>query len=169
MSSSVRLNYHEAGHALIARALGRPLDLVALGPDGGMIKATSPLAGEGSPEALEESLVVTFAGEIAERYAPSSPLSMSAALHADSNGGPDPFAGLLTTSEHELTEQPSDDELVEHYRARLGDEVIERARALAVELVDRKAVLGDLELVADRLLLAGLLTSDDLDRILAHA
>jgi hypothetical protein len=166
--------YHEAGHALVARAVGRPLELVAVSVDGGLTKTAGPLAADRTDEELEKALTVILAGEAAERYAPTAPSgSAAAAQAADSNGGGgggDAYSdGLVAMMTARADDGPTDAEVVARYREDLGDEAFERAWRLAHELVDRKAVLGQLELVADRLYLHGVLTSDDLDRILAPA
>jgi hypothetical protein len=61
---------------------------------------------------------------------------------------------MAALADVDLASTPSDGELVEHYRSRVGDEVVGRAERLAREFIERDAVLGRLELVADRLYLA---------------
>jgi hypothetical protein len=165
--SLVRAAFHESAHALLSRDFRRPLELVAISPDGGVTKASAPFAGDGSDEELERAVVLVLAGEIGATYAPAAPLNVEAASHAGTNGGPDPYAGLLATAG--LPDGPSDHDVVERAREILGDEAIERARALAVELVERKATTGILQRLADELLWRGALTGDELERILAPA
>lgn len=160
--SLLQMSYHEAAHALIARSLGRPVEVVSILAEGGGVTATAgPIAGDRSPEALEQALVIVFAGDVGSAYAPRSG-NPDIAAAAGANGG-----GVVPTEGDAYG--PTDAEIIERYRADLGDEAIERARALAVELVDRMAVLGVLERVADRLYLSGLLTADDLERLVAQA
>ena len=163
--SLLRLAYHEAAHGLVARDLQRPVELISLlEPDyGGATKTGAPIAGDRTPEALEQGLLIVLAGEIGESYAPIGPHVPDAEAHAETNGG---ARGAPASSAPART-GPSDEEIVEHYRAELGDGVVERARMLAAHLVDRKHATGRLELVADRLLLSGVLTGEELERLLS--
>jgi len=158
---SLRACYHEVGHALVTRALGRRVELIAACPDGGVTRQ-APLAADASPEEIERGLVAAFAGEIAEGYAPPAPSALEV---ADWNGGEALVAGLLALRDVE-PERPSDEDAIEHYRQKIGDEAVERARMLSVELVGRLHDLGRLEAVADRLYLVGVLTGDDLETLL---
>lgn len=72
MSERVRIAYHEAGHALIARSLGRALESVSLSFAGGLVRQ-EPLAENATDDEIERALVVVFAGPEAERYAPETP------------------------------------------------------------------------------------------------
>ena len=163
--STLALAFEEAGHALVSLAYGREIDTLAISPDGGLMKTSGPIAGDGSEEELRRSLVITFAGPIARAYAPPSP-HPDALEKATSNGSTALVRGLLAASEHKPAEQPSDCEIIEHYRERLGDETIEQARLLAIELVDRLHAVGKLERLADELYWRGEIRGDDLGRIL---
>lgn len=68
---SERAAYHEAGHALAARALGLTVDSVSLGPfdGGGVTQLRQRLAADSTLDEIERALTVLFAGEAAERYA----------------------------------------------------------------------------------------------------
>jgi hypothetical protein len=162
--SSLRLAYHESGHALIARDLGRRVESVAISPDGGAVHE-EPLAPNGTPEEIERGLVVVFAGLAAQNYAPPGPISPAALEKADSNGGIVP--GLVALRDVDFQATPSDDDVVEHYRERIGDEAVERAKVLAYQLVDRKYLIGQLQQIADELLWRGVLSGDDLEKLLA--
>jgi hypothetical protein len=64
-----RVAYHEAGHAIAARALGIPIIAVSVSPFGaGGHCQLEPLAGEPSPDDLEDALVITLCGELAEGH-----------------------------------------------------------------------------------------------------
>lgn len=120
------------------------------------------LAPEATDEELERGLVVVFAGQEAERYAPSGP---------DPNrNGDDPYftEGELAylALKDESGEVPSDVDVITHYTERLGEEAVERARSLAAELVERMHVLGKLERLADELLWRNHLTGEDVERLL---
>jgi hypothetical protein len=170
---SLALAYHESGHALVGLAQGRELDLVAVSLDGGITRWAEPLAGDRTPEALERGLVVLFAGQVAESYAPSSP-HPDAIQRASLNGGyrlADPYA-ILDDLDPDVPEPgpaggPEDDEIIQRFLEELDDETTEdRAKTLAVELIERKHIVGHLELLADRLYLSGRLTGDDVKAIL---
>jgi hypothetical protein len=156
---SVRLAWHEAGHALIARSLGRRVESVSIGPGGGAVRE-EPLAPNGTDEEIESSLAVVFAGLEAERYAPSGP---------ERNGDSPWFTPeevAMLEAEPVLADGPSDDAVVEHYESRLGAEAVERARELSRELVMREHVIGRLGQLAGELLWRHELTGPDLERLL---
>jgi hypothetical protein len=149
----------------VARDFGREVVELAVGVDGtGIVRTAGPLAGDGSPKQLEQAVTIVLAGEVGASYAPRTPLSPSALAHAHTNGGDAIAASLLAMDGAE--DGQLDDEVIAQAREILGEEAIERARTLAVELIERKSVTGVLELVADRLLLHGALSGDDLERIL---
>jgi hypothetical protein len=167
MSTLLAAAYHEASHALVARALGRPLQTVAISVDGGVTRTSEPLAGSGSNEELERMAVILFSGQAGETYAPKLP---AVAVNAEENGHAslDAFtAGLIATTG--TTDGPSDASVLEQIGEKIGPEAMERARALAVELVDRNHVVGQLERVADELLWRGELSGDDVEVLLDAA
>jgi hypothetical protein len=156
MNPFVSSAWHEAGHALVALRLGRTIETISLSPDGaGVVRQQKPVD-DPDDEEIARSLTVVCAGEAAERLAPHPRV-----VAPERNGGltTRELLALVDVAEREGT--PSDAEHVEHYRARLGDERIERIEALAEELVTREHVLGNLELLADELLLRGHLTGAD--------
>jgi len=157
---SIQACYHEAGHALIARSMGRPVKLIAVSPDGGITQTTEPLAGDKTAAELEKALTIILAGEAAAGYAPAGP-------SPDAVAAADPYGGIGIVPEHGADSGPDDDQVVDVYRQRLGDETVERCRELAVELVGRERDLGQLGRVADALYLRGLLDAQDLEEILA--
>lgn len=166
MSTPARVAYHEAAHALIALAFGRKVDTVSASFVGGSV-LEEQFAPNGSEEEIRRSLVVTFAGEEGERYAP-----------ADTGGAPAEWNGGLSVGQLEALASvqrnrenalPSDEEVVAHYSERIGAEAVEECRRLAVELVARKAAIGTLQRLADELMWRGTIDGDDLERLLASA
>jgi hypothetical protein len=155
----VRTAYHEAGHALVARDLGRRVDSISVGVGGGFLRQ-EPLAPNGTDEEIERALVIIFAGAEAEKHAPDVPWQ--------GNGG-DPWLtdGELAILAARDENPPSDEAAIEHYTERIGAEAVERARELAAELVERMHAIGRLERLADELLFRGHLTGDDVERLLA--
>jgi hypothetical protein len=164
MSELPRLAYHEAGHALVARSLGRRVDSVSVTLDGGATRG-SPLAQDASPAEVEQALTVVFAGRCAERHAP-------AALYVPREWADDPYftVGEMTAQDVAAkngdSERPSDDDVVAHLSARIDAEAVDRARALAEELVWRQAELGRLEALASELLRRSHLSGEEVEEIL---
>ena len=161
----VKCAWHEAAHVVVAVRLGRHVESVSLDPaTGAGVTVAEPLAPDASPAEIERALVVALAGREGERWVPELP------SRASENGRDDPYfsaqelAAMVATEES--AERPTDEEAVEHYRKSIGDEAIERARTLAAELVERSAVVGQLEVVADALLLHAHLDARDLEAIL---
>ena len=167
MSTVLEHAYHESGHALVARALGRPLEMISVSIEGGLTRTSEPAAAARTDEELERTATIILAGEVAQRYAPRVPLDAPSSAQ---NGHMelDAFtAGLIATAEG--ADGPLDSDALEQIRQKIGDEALERSRTLATELIERQAVLGYLERVADQLLLYGVLTGDDLETLLAPA
>ena len=167
MSTVLEHAYHESGHALVARALGRPLEMISVSIEGGLTRTSEPAAAARTDEELERTATIILAGEVAQSYAPRVPLDAPSSAQ---NGHMelDAFtAGLIATAEG--ADGPLDSDVLEQIRQKIGDQAVARARALAVELVERKAARGVLERVADRLLLVGVLTSGDVEALLAAA
>ena len=161
----VRCAWHESAHAVVAVRLGRHVESVSLDPaTGAGVTKAEPLPPDASPGEIERALVVALAGREGERWVPELP------SRASENGRDDPyFSGLELTAMvavEESAERPTDEAAIEHYRQKIGDEAIERARALSAELVERAAVVGQLEAVADALLLNAHLDARDLEAIL---
>jgi ATP-dependent Zn protease len=158
---SVRLAYHEAGHALVARSLGRRVESVSLSLKGGLVRQ-EPLESGATDEEIERALVVVFAGCEAEQYAPFGP--------DPKRNGDDPYFtdGELAAMAlgDESGDVPSDEDVVAHYTERIGEEATERARSLAAELVERKHAIGQLKLLADELLWRNHMTGEDVERLL---
>jgi hypothetical protein len=163
VNERLRIAYHEAGHALVARSLGRRVDSVSLAPDRGGAMRGEPLGPDATDEELERALVVVFAGSEAERYAPSGP---DPARNGDDPWFSDGEMAAMALNEKSEEKRPSDEDVIAHYTARIGAEAVERARELAAELVDRLAALGRLELLADELLWRSHLTGGDVERLL---
>ena len=163
---SIRLAYHEAGHALVALSFGARVKSVSFGPDGGFVRREPLTPGE-TPEEIERDLVIAFAGPEAERYAPQTwdqwnhgpwlTDGEERALQATPGTGDSPLSWEL----------PSDKDVIEEYTKQLGDEFVERAREFAVELVDRAYRTGRLEKLADELFIRGDLTGEEIERLLA--
>lgn len=161
MSARLLTAYHEAAHVLAARFLGRSVESVSLAFASGVVQQ-EPLKPDATDEEIKHGLVVVLAGSAAERYAPAGPAP-------EQNGG-DPW---FTESELAAmdavdgqAERPSDEDVIEHYRARIGDEAIEDARDFAAEIVERMYRSGRLESLADEILFRGHLTGDDIERLL---
>ena len=165
---SIRLAYHEAGHALVARDFGARVKSVLFFPGGGAVVREPFEPGE-TPEELERDLVIAFAGREAERHAPQIsswddpwftagelallPLPESATRTADETLKPPEDA-------------PSDDDVIARETERLGPEAAASAREFAAELVDRFYRSGKLERLAREIFVCGRLSADDLDRLL---
>lgn len=137
---TLRVCWHEAGHALIGRDQGRRLEFAAVSPDGGLVKWLEPPTGDRTPQALEADLVMALAGKAAEAYAPKSPDALAA---ADQNGG-DIFNGLAATTEHNIAALPSDAEAIpalprgtRRHGGREGGDA--RGRARRQEALHRRA------------------------------
>lgn len=150
-----RVAYHEAGHALVAIQVGRPVESVGLLRGGGATRGF-PLAQDASPEEIVRALTVVLAGSAAEAHAPAlAGPSIRAVPSADTDPWLSPageLAAELAEDEDPAQARPSDDDLVAHWQDRIGPEAVERARALASELVEREAALGRLHLLALELL-----------------
>ena len=161
MSERVATAWHEAGHALVARALGRRVESVSIGMRGGSMRQ-EPLPPDASDEEIESALVVVLAGAEAERLAPAGP--------APERNGDDPWLSdgelAAIAAEDSSGDRVSDEDVIARFAERIGEEAIERARELAAELVLRYAALGRLEQLADEILFRSHLTGDDLDRLL---
>jgi hypothetical protein len=162
---SVRGAYHEAGHVLVSRSLGRPVESVSAAPQGsGGVTRGVPLPPDATADEIEQALVVVFAGEAAEEYADR------AAAPASNGNDHDPWftvgelEALADVGESAGT--PSDRAAVDHYRELIGEERVERARALAAELVWRLATVGQLSKLAAELSTRNRLTSDEIEQIL---
>jgi ATP-dependent Zn protease len=156
--------YHEAAHALVARALRQPVESVTVSPIGTGVLHTSPLPPDASDEEIARRLTIVLAGKEGERHAPR--------LTAEQNGADRWFTVAeleALVAEDDLQELPSDEDVLAHYSERIGAEAVEKARTLAAELVERAYVVGYLEKVADELLWRTTLTGDDLERLLAPA
>ena len=161
----VRAAWHESAHAVTALRLGRHVESVSLDPlTGAGVTVAEPLSPDASPAEVERALVVALAGREGERWVPELP------SRASENGRDDPYLsaqGLAAmVAVEESAERPTDEDVIAHYEERIGAEAVERAGALARELVERSAVVGQLELVADALLLHAHLDARDLEAIL---
>jgi len=164
-SSRVRAAWHESGHAAVCRFLGIPIELLAIGPDGGVTKTAEPSGGDRSEEAVEKALVVALGGVLAEAYVPS--LQTLGAARFERNGGDhDPYAGFLETALAASAEHPTDEDIVQTLRERLGEEAYRRCHDLAAEIVDRAEAVGRLGALADELIWRGELSGGDLEAIL---
>ena len=164
MIGSVRVAYHEAGHACAARRLNRKLERVSLSLAGGYVKEAG-LSEDGSDEELERGLVVLLSGAAAERFAPEHE-----PVPRERNGGMSVSElEALADVEHRLASEPADEGLVAYCESRLGRERVEKARRLADEFAARSAATGDLETLADALLLHGTLSGEEVEGILAAA
>jgi hypothetical protein len=161
----VKAAYHEAGHALVAKSLGRAVESVSVAPlgVGGAVNG-EPLPSDATPDQIEKALVVAFAGQAAEEYADR------AAAPASNGSVGDPYFSLgelsaLADSEA-ARDKPRDREVIAYYRDLIGDEAVQRAHELAVELVWRFASLGRLSLLAGELCARNHLTNTEIDEIL---
>jgi hypothetical protein len=110
--------------------------------------------------------VVIFADAAAEGCAPPEAASNG---HAASKVWFDD--GELTALAHvaDTAEVPADSEIVDRIAERIGDVAVQRARDLALELVEREHMLGRLEHVAGELLRRNHLSGDDIEEILQRA
>lgn len=161
---SLRYCYHEAGHALIARDLGRKVESLAASAVGGAVREEA-LAPNGTEEEIRRGLLVVFAGREGEKYAP-----LDRPAKAEENGHVSVGElEALSLTHLALESAPSDEAVIAHYTERIGREAVEEARELAVELVARKAATGTLERLADELSWRGVITGDELEVILAPA
>ena len=162
--SRVRAAWHEAGHACAARRLNRKLERVSLSLAGGYVKEAA-LSEDGSDEELERGLVVLLSGAAAERFAPEHE-----PVPRESNGGMSSCElEVFADVEFMLATAPPDKELVAYCESRLGSERVEKARRLADEFTARSDAVGDLEAIADGLLLHGTLSGQEVEGILAAA
>jgi hypothetical protein len=164
MSELPRLAYHEAGHALVARSLGRRVDSVSV-TLGVAATRGAALARDASADEVEAALTVVFAGRCAERHAP-------AALYVPREWADDPYFTVGEMTAQDVAdkegdrERPSDDDVVAHLSARLDAAAADRARALAEELVWREAEVGRLEALATELMRRNHLSGADVEAIL---
>ena len=147
MSLGLRVAYHEAGHALAAHFLGRRVESASIGRGGGGVVRQEPLPAEATDEEIKRGLVVVFAGEAAERYAPVQE-------RADDDPWLTPAEMGMLDAEPVVIDAPSDEAVVEHFTKRLGLEEVEDARAFATEIVERHWQAGRLEQLAGRALVA---------------
>jgi hypothetical protein len=155
---SLRLAYHEAGHALAAQFFSRRIESVSIGPNGGALRQ-EPLPPEATNEEIKQGLVVVFAGVEAERYAPPQERDKD-----DPWLTPQEMAVL--GAEPVVMDRPSDEDVIDHYTKRLGTQEVEDARAFAAEIVDRFWRVGRLEQLADELLWRTSLSGEDIERLL---
>ncbi len=159
MSEFLRSCYHESAHALVARGLKRRFESVGLDRNGGAMRG-EPLPPNASAEEIERALIVIFAGREGEKYVPE---------FARGHDGPwlTPGEMVALDTEPDGDGRPSDAEIIEHYRAIIGDEAVTRAQETAEELVERKWRVGHLERLADELMLHGALTASEIEALLA--
>ena len=155
---SLRLAFHEAGHALAANFLGRRVESVQIGPGGGVVRQ-EPLQAEATDEEIKRGLVVVFAGVEAERYAPPQERD-------EDNPWLTPQEMATLDAEPVVSDAPSDEDVIDHFTKRLGPEEVEDARAFAAEIVERQYRVGRLEQLADELLWRPSLTGEDIERLL---
>jgi hypothetical protein len=155
---SLRLAYHEAGHALVALFLGRSVESVSIGPGGGVVRQ-EPLPAEATDEEIKRGLVVVFAGQEAERYAPPQERD-------DDDPWLTPQEMVMLDAEPVVLDAPSDEAVIEHFTKRLGPEEVDDARAFAAEIVERQWRVGRLEQLADELLWRTSLAGEDIERLL---
>jgi hypothetical protein len=157
--------FHEAGHALVSRALGRSVASVSINPlSGGGVTIGEPLRGDATPKEIEAALTVAFAGEAAEEYADGAVTPVRNGSSADPYFTLGELSALADADT--ANGRPSDGEAIDHYRARIGAEAVERARALAVELVWREASLGRLSLLAGEIFARHHLNDTEIEQIL---
>jgi hypothetical protein len=162
---NARAAFHEAGHVLVALSLGRSVESVSVTPlAGGGVTIGEPLRGDATPEEIEAALTVAFAGEAAEQYADE------AVAPVRNGDGGDPYftvGELAALADADTADgRPSDGEAIDYYRDRIGAEAVERARALAVELVWRHAALGRLSLLAGEIFARHHITNTELEQII---
>ena len=163
MTELVRMAYHEAGHVLVARQMGRRVESVSVSLNGGTTRG-DPLPPDASPAEIEQSLVVVFAGRFAERHAPPELFVPTAWSDPYFTPGEAEAEHLAATNGE--AERPTDDDVVAHYADRVGAEAVERAQALAEELVWRADGLGDLERLANELMRRNHLGGAEVEQLL---
>jgi hypothetical protein len=135
-SETNRVAYHEAGHVLVGLGLGRQIDSASLALHGGGVTKFVKGAVDATLEQLERGLVMLFADKAAERFAPS--FAFPGTWSDD-----DPWlwpseelaAEVASDKNPDIRGLPTDEDQVGRIEARVGAEAVERARALAEELV----------------------------------
>jgi hypothetical protein len=123
-----------------------------------------PLSADATPDEIESALVVAFAGEAAEKYADRATAPVRNGNRHDPWFTAGEMEALVEVAE--TADSPSDGDVVDHYRERLGAERVERARSFAVELVWRLAAVGQLSLLAQQIFERHHLTSTEIEEIL---
>jgi hypothetical protein len=117
-----------------------------------------PLPPDATDDEIKQGLVVVFAGQEAERYAPRE--------RNDDDPWLTPQELAMLDAEPVVLDAPTDEAVVEHFTERLGAEEIEDARDFAAEIMERHWRVGRLGQLADELLWRTSLTGEDVERLL---
>jgi hypothetical protein len=149
---------------LVARALGRRVHSVSVTLEDGAVRGAA-LAQDASPAEVEQALAVAFAGVCAERHVPREPMPRIWTRKNPWLSGGEATAQALAV-ENGDSKRPHDGELIAYWEGQIGSEAVERARALAEELVEREAAIGRLETLAIELLFRSHLSGADIEQIL---
>lgn len=172
---SLATAYHEAGHAIVALQLGRPIDAVSAIGGAGRLTLDSAFSDDPSPAELEDALTIAAAGELAAEYSEAAPLPSPEEYSSVSSTQDDawPYSvDELCALDHVgwgAAPAMSDDQKAAHWTDGAGGpEVRERARKKAIDLIAVAAADGTLDLLAGHLSRRCFLTAGDVARILQN-